>query len=209
MNRGLFVAFEGVEGVGKSTQASLLAQRIRSELQREVVLTREPGGTVLAERLRELVLSDNGGPIDERTEALIMAAARASHVSQLILPSMRDGRYVICDRFAGSYLAYQGFGRGLDLDVLKMITHFASFAIEPDLTFLLEIEPAVAMERKGVVRDRIETESAEFFARVSKGYSELALSDSWISLDGSLPVTELHEEIFGNFLRVVQNFGER
>ncbi len=209
MNRGLFVTFEGVEGAGKSTQASLLAQRIRSELQREVVVTREPGGTVLAERLRELVLSHNVGIIDGRTEALIMAAARASHVSQLILPSMRDGRHVICDRFAGSYLAYQGYGRGLDLDVLGMITHFASFAIEPDLTFLLEVEPGLAMERKEVVRDRIETESAEFFARVSKGYSELALSDSWVSLDGSLPVNQLHEEIFGNFLRVVQNFGER
>ncbi len=209
MNRGLFVAFEGVEGVGKSTQASLLAQRIRSELHREVVYTREPGGTVLAERLRELVLSNEEESIDERTEALIMAAARASHVAQVIYPNLSNGRFVICDRFAGSYLAYQGFGRGLDIDLLRIITHFASFGIEPDLTFFLEIQPAVAMARKGVVRDRIETESLEFFAKVARGYSELALSDSWISLDGSLPVDELHEEIFGNLLRVVQNYGEK
>ncbi len=209
MRRGLFVSFEGVEGVGKSTQASLLARRIESELQREVVLTREPGGTALAEKLRELVLSSDVEPIDERTEALIMAAARASHVSQLIFPSMSRGNFVVCDRFVGSYLAYQGYGRELDLDVLKIIAHFASFSIEPDITFLLAIDPALAMERKGVARDRIETESAEFFSRVARGYSELALSDSWITLDASLSVEELHEEIFASVLRVVQNFGDR
>lgn len=209
MRRGLFVSFEGVEGVGKSTQASLLARRIESELQREVVLTREPGGTPLAEKLRELVLSSDTEPIDERSEALIMAAARASHVSQLIFPSISRGSFVVCDRFGGSYLAYQGFGRGLDLDILRMIAHFASYAIEPDITFLLVIDPALAMERKGVTRDRIETESEEFFLRVAHGYSELALSDSWITLDASLSVEELHEEIFAAVLRVAQNFGER
>lgn len=209
MKRGLFIAFEGVEGVGKSTQASLLADRVRAELQREVVLTREPGGTAVAERLRDIVLSGAGGPIDDRTEALIMAAARASHVSQLIFPSLKDGRFVICDRFAGSYLAYQGFGRGLELEVLRIITHFASNAIDPDLTFLLQLDPAVAMERKDTSRDRIEIETDEFFARVSKGYAELSFSDSWVTLDGSLSVGKLHEEIFAHVLRVIQNFGEK
>ncbi|NNN19699.1 MAG: dTMP kinase [Acidimicrobiaceae bacterium] len=209
MKRGLFIAFEGVEGVGKSTQASLLAERVRAELQREVVLTREPGGTALAEKLRQIVLSGADGPIDDRTEALIMAAARASHVSQLIFPSLKDGRFVICDRFAGSYLAYQGFGRGLELDVLKIVTHFSSYAIDPDMTFLLQLDPAAAMARKGTSRDRIEIETDEFFARVAKGYEELSFSDSWVTLDASLSVEQLHEEIFAHVLRVIQNFGEK
>ncbi len=209
MKRGLFVAFEGVEGVGKSTQAQLLAQRIRSELNREAVLTREPGGTPLAEELRKLVLVNANEPIDARTEALIMAAARASHVSQLVLPSIRNECFVICDRFAGSYLAYQGYGRGLDLEVLKIVTHFASSGIEPDLTFFLDLDPRLALERKKEARDRIETESPEFFARVAQGYSELAASNSWIMLDASLSVEDLHEEVFAQVLRVVQNFGEK
>ncbi len=209
MKRGLFVAFEGVEGVGKSTQAQLLAQRIRSELNREAVLTREPGGTPLAEELRKLVLVNANEPIDARTEALIMAAARASHVSQLVLPSIRNECFVICDRFAGSYLAYQGYGRGLDLEILKIVTHFASSGIEPDLTFFLDLDPRLALERKKEARDRIETESPEFFARVAQGYSELAASNSWIMLDASLSVEDLHEEVFAQVLRVVQNFGEK
>jgi len=209
LKRGLFVAFEGVEGVGKSTQAQLLAQRIRSELNREAVLTREPGGTPLAEELRKLVLVNANEPIDARTEALIMAAARASHVSQLVLPSIRNERFVICDRFAGSYLAYQGYGRGLDLEILKIVTHFASSGIEPDLTFFLDLDPRLALERKKEARDRIETESPEFFARVAQGYSELAASNSWIMLDASLSVEDLHEEVFAQVLRVVQNFGEK
>ena len=208
MKRGLFVAFEGVEGVGKSTQAQLLAQRIRSELNREAVLTREPGGTPLAEELRKLVLDANA-PIDARTEALIMAAARASHVSQMVIPTMRNECFVICDRFAGSYLAYQGYGRGLELEILKIITHFASSGIEPDLTFFLDLDPLLALQRKREERDRIETESPEFFARVAQGYSELAASNSWIMLDASLSIEDLHEEIFAQVLVVVQNFGEK
>ncbi len=198
-----------MEGVGKSTQASLLAGRIESELKRDVILTREPGGTPLAERLRELVLSHDAGFIDARTEALIMAAARASHVSALILPALGRGSFVICDRFAGSYLAYQGFGRGLDIEVLKIITHFASYSIEPDITFLLDGDPSLAMDRKGDALDRIETESREFFARVAQGYRELSLSGTWVSLDASLSIDELHEEIFASVLRVIQNFGEK
>lgn len=209
MRRGLFIAFEGVEGVGKSTQAALLAERIESELHRDVVLTREPGGTLLGEKLREIVLSRDGMKIDERTEALLMAAARSTHVSQLIFPSLRDGRFVICDRFAGSYLAYQGYGRGLDLEVLRVISHFAACSIEPDVTFFLEVDPVVAMSRKGGSRDRIEAESEEFFLRVARGYSDLARSSSWTTLDGSLTIEELHEAIFAELLRVEQNFGER
>ncbi|TAN24859.1 MAG: dTMP kinase, partial [Actinomycetota bacterium] len=195
---------------GKSTQAQLLAQRIRSELNQEVVLTREPGGTPLAEQLRGLVLANTNGPVDARAEALIMAAARASHVSEVISPSIENGHFVICDRFAGSYLAYQGYGRGLELEVLRIITHFASSGIDPDLTFFLHLDPLLAMERKGQeVRDRIEAESQEFFSRVAKGYEELAVSNSWIMLDASLSVEELHDEVFAQVLRVLQNFGEK
>lgn len=209
MKRGLFIAFEGVESVGKSTQATLLANRIRSELDREVVLTREPGGTVLAEKLRSLVLERNGELIDDRTEALVMAAARAHHVSQLILPSLRAEKYVVCDRFAGSFLAYQGFGRDLDLDILETITHFASAAIEPDLTFFLDLDLREANKRKEGESDRIETESDEFFAKVANGFSILAEKESWVTVDASLSPNEIHEQLFTEVVLLSQTFGER
>ncbi len=195
--------------MGKSTQASLLAQRIGAELNRDVILTREPGGTLLAEKLRELVLQGRDGLIDFRSEALIMAASRASHVSELIIPGLTRGTDVICDRFSGSYLAYQGYGRGLDLDVLKVITSFASFATEPDVTFWLDGDPGLTIRRKGADLDRIEHEPPDFFSRVAQGYAELARTNSWISLDATLSIEELHEEIFATVLRVKQNLGER
>lgn len=207
MKRGLFVTFEGVEGVGKSTQANLLAQRISSELEVEVVLTREPGGTELAEQLRTLVLEHKTFNVSDRTEALLMAAARADHVANLIYPNLRNGTYVICDRFAGSFLAYQGYGRGLDLETLALITHFASDALEPDITFYLKSDPEYAMRRKGGKRDRIESQTLEFFSNVSTGYDELALAHDWVTLDASRSVEELHEAIFANTLVVMQSYG--
>lgn len=209
MKRGLFIALEGVESVGKSTQASLLAERIRSELNREVVLTREPGGTVLAEKLRSLVLERNGELIDDRTEALVMAAARAHHVSQLILPSLREEKYVVCDRFAGSFLAYQGFGRDLDLEILEIITHFASAAIEPDLTFFLDLDLREAAKRKAGEFDRIETEPDEFFIKVANGFSVLAENKSWTTVDASLSPDVIHEQLFSQVVLLSQAFGER
>lgn len=207
MKRGLFVTFEGVEGVGKSTQADLLAQRIASELEVEVVLTREPGGTELAEQLRTLVLEHKTTNVSDRTEALLMAAARADHVANLIYPSLKNGIYVICDRFAGSFLAYQGYGRGLDIETLGLITHFASDALEPDITFYLKSDPEYAMRRKGGERDRIESQTFEFFSKVSVGYDELALEHGWVTLDASRSIEELHEMIFANTLVVMQSYG--
>lgn len=209
MKRGLFIVFEGVEGVGKSTQASLLAKRVSKELKREAILTREPGGTELAEKLRTLVLSHSGEVIDNRTEALIMAAARAHHVSQQIFPRIESGAYVICDRFSGSYLAYQGYGRGLEIETLEIITHFASGGIEPDITFYLDVDPKEAMARKGVSRDRIEAESPDFFEKVARGYAELATRDLWVSLEAGRSVEEIHEQVFAYVLEIAQDFGDK
>lgn len=209
MKRGLFVAFEGLEGVGKSTQASMLAHRIESELKRKVVLTREPGGTKLAEVLRKLVLDDNGTDIGDRTEALLMAAARADHVANLISPNLKQGNFVICDRFAGSFLAYQGYGRGLDLDMLGILTHFASAGLEPDITFYLEAEPAVGFSRLGGTKDRIESQPNEFFLQVARGFDELSKRHNWFAFDASLSIEEIHNMMYVNLLEVLQEFGER
>lgn len=205
----MFIVFEGVEGVGKSTQAALLAERIENELKRDVILTREPGGTKLAETLRSLVLSRGQEPVDPRTEALVMAAARAHHISQVIAPSMRAEKFVVCDRFAGSFLAYQGYGRGLDLSTLEIVTHFASDHIEPDVTFHMSLDASAAMERKRGTKDRIEKETEEFFARVTRGFAELAMAESWVTLDASRPVEEIHEQIFAYVVLLSQSFGDK
>lgn len=205
----MFVAFEGVEGAGKSTQAGMLATRIESELGRSVILTREPGGTDLAEELRSLVLTHRGELLDPRTEALIMVAARAHHVSQVIAPGLRSGSFVLCDRFSGSYLAYQGYGRGLDLGILRDITHFASASIEPDVTYFLRVDPAVGFARKGMGADRIEAEPREFFEKVAQGYSELCVLDGWAVLDASQSPEDLHEQIFAHLVVTMQSFGEK
>lgn len=209
MKRGLFVALEGLEGVGKSTQASMLASKIESELKRNVMLTREPGGTELAEVLRKLVLDSNGTAISDNTEALLMAAARADHVANLIFPNLKQGNFVICDRFAGSFLAYQGYGRGLDLDTLGILTHFASAGLEPDITFYLKVEPAVGFGRLGKDKDRIESLPGEFFLQVARGYDELSEKYGWIAIDASLSAEEIHNSMYANLLEVLQEFGER
>ena len=194
--KGLFIVLEGVEGAGKSTQAALLAKRMRTDMGVEVVLTREPGGTPLAEQLREIILKAGDTPVNERSEALVMAAARASHVAELVLPNINQGRFVVCDRFSGSYLAYQGFGRGMDMDALKTITQFASAFLEPDITFYLTIKPSEAMRRKSGALDRIEKESSTFFDRVALGYETLAKANKWIEVSASQSIKEVHEEIF-------------
>lgn len=209
MKRGLFVAFEGLEGTGKSTQALMLSRRIESELDRQVILTREPGGTDLAEVVRKLVLDASGNAISDRTEALLMASARADHVANLIYPNLRQGKFVICDRFAGSFLAYQGYGRGLDLDTLATLTHFASDGLEPDLTFYLRAEISLGFERIGESKDRIESLPTEFFMQVANGYEELAKLHNWITIDASQAIDDIHNVIFVNLLQVLQEFGER
>ena len=185
MSRGIFIAFEGGEASGKSTQAQRLAARI------DAVLTREPGGTPLGEEIRSLLL-DPAHAVDERAEALLMAAARAQHVHDVIEPALARGQHVVTDRFTASSLAYQGFGRGLPLDDVAALSAFATAGLEPDLYVLLDVDPAVAAARRSRDHDRMEAAGDAFHARVRAGFRSLAATDHrWLVVDGALPADEV------------------
>jgi dTMP kinase len=175
---GLFLTFEGVEGVGKSTQARLAAEFLRSR-GIQVVETREPGGTAVAERIRELVLhgATSDEPLTPRAELLLMFAARAQHLAAKIEPALAAGQWVICDRFTDATEAYQGSGRGLGNSMIRQLEDIAQGTRRPDLTLLLDADPAVTGPRRsarGGAQDRFEREDEAFFARVRAGYLEIA-----------------------------------
>lgn len=167
-----FVAFEGIDGCGKSTQASLLADRLRSR-GHEVVLTREPGGTALGERVRNLVLAD--GLIAPVTEALLFAAARAQLVAEIVRPALDAGRWVVTDRFVDSSLAYQGAARGLGIDAVWEINRPGVEGCLPDLAVVLDVPVDVAAERDTGPDDRIESEGHALQEAVAAGYRQLAV----------------------------------
>jgi dTMP kinase len=183
---------EGGEATGKSTQAAMLAERLGA------VLTREPGGTRTGERIRALILDPSLAGIDDRTETLLMLAARAQHVAEVIRPALEAGRDVVCERYSGSTLAYQGYGRGLDISRLAEMSSWASAGIEPDRVILLRVAPAVATARfahRGGA-DRIEQSGEAFFQRVAKGFERLADEQpSWRVVDGEGSVDEVAERI--------------
>ena len=171
--RGRFISFEGIDGAGKSSHIEALAAWLRQR-GHEVMVTREPGGTLLAERVRELVLH---APMDALTEALLVFAARRDHLVQRIEPALAQGATVLCDRFTDASFAYQGGGRGFDLAVLSQLETWvqgrADGVLQPDLTLWFEITPAAAAARRAAVRapDRFEAQDEDFFKRVSAGYA--------------------------------------
>jgi dTMP kinase len=185
----MFVTFEGVDGSGKSTQAALLTEHLAS-LGREVVATREPGGTPLGESIRGLLL--DGADPAPWSEAALFAAARAELAERVIRPALAAGAAVVCDRFLDSSLAYQGVARGLGIDrVLEL--NVAISDLTPDRTFVLEVDPETAAARAGSSPDRIEREDGAFRAAVAEGYRQLAdrFPDRIVVLDGSLAAAEL------------------
>lgn len=180
---GRFVVFEGGEGSGKSTQARLLAERWGA------VLTFEPGGTDVGQRLREILLSPETGDLDPRAEALLMAADRAHHVSTKIRPALNRGKDVVCDRFVGSSLAYQGYARDLGIEAVQALSTFATDGLVPDLVVLLVVPSDVAGARLAAAGkpDRLEAAGDEFHRRVAEAYLMLAAHDPdrWVVVDGS------------------------
>ena len=192
----MFVTFEGVDGSGKSTQARLLAERLRAE-GREVVLTREPGGTQLGERIRELLLE--GGDVSPWAEAALFAASRAQHVAEVIGPALARGAVVVCDRYVDSSLAYQGVARGLGLERVLELNLAAVGGLLPDRTFLLAVDPAVAAARRGRAPDRIEDAGAAFHERVEAGYRQVAarFPERVVVVDGAQPPAAVAEEVHG------------
>jgi len=197
--KGLFIAIEGAEGCGKTTQVELLAQAL-SKKGIEVVSTREPGGTALGERVRELVLDMVEEPIDPRAEALLMAAQRAQHVARLIRPSLEAGKTVVVDRFSGSTLAYQGAGRGLDLAGLRSLLDWATNGLWPDLNLLLDLPEELAYQRRcsRASEDRFEKERRDFHARVMGGFRELASMEgsTWAVIDATGTPEEVSQRIW-------------
>ncbi len=171
MNHG-FITFEGIDGAGKSSHIEALAQWLRAR-GREVLLTREPGGTALAERLRELLLHQ---PMDALTESLLVFAARRDHLRQVIEPALARGTTVLCDRFTDATFAYQGGGRGFDGQVLVQLESWVQQGRQPDVTLWFDLPPAVAAQRRAAARaaDRFESEDETFFTRVREGYAARA-----------------------------------
>lgn len=178
---GKFIALEGGEGCGKSTQAALLAVRLDAEL------TREPGGTEIGEQIRAILLGRDLAPIEARAELMLMLAARAQHVAEKIKPWLSAGRDVVCDRFSGSTLAYQGYGRGLPLAEIAVANNLSCAGLEPDLVVLLDLPAEVGVARRVDPEDRIEREDAVFFARVTEGFRAIARSnpDRWAVVGAS------------------------
>lgn len=172
---GLFITFEGGEGVGKSTQIDRLKQSLEGAGHR-VVLTREPGGTPIAERIREVLLDPDNEGMAPMAELMLYEAARAQHVGELIRPALDAGSIVLCDRFSDSTTAYQGAGRALDLNDVEILHHQATGGLMPDITLLLDLDPEIGLTRaKGEgVGDRIEKESIEFHTRVREGFLAIA-----------------------------------
>ncbi len=180
-----FIAFEGGDASGKTTQARRVARQLGA------VFTREPGGTDLGETLRTLVLEPETR-VDLRAEALMIAAARAQHVSEVIQPALQAGQSVVTDRFTASSLVYQGFGSGLDVAEVRRLSEFATGGLWPDLTVLIDVPPDVALGRLGDELDRFEREAVDFHTRVREGYLQLAAEDdTWVVIDGSADLDEV------------------
>ena len=198
---GRLITFEGPEGSGKTTQAALLAERLE-QAGEQVLRVREPGGTALGEAIRDLLQHDAAGePPCDRAEALLFAAARAELTTRVILPALEEGVWVICDRFIDSTLAYQGFGRGMDLEALVRLNAFATRGRKPDLTLLLDIEVEEGfrrLARRPGRPDRFEREAQDFHRRVREGYLRLAAlePDRFERIDASGPPEEVAEAVW-------------
>lgn len=195
VQRGCFITFEGIDGAGKSTQLKHLVQQLQAH-GIDFVQTREPGGTPAAEALRTLVLQQ---PLTARAETLVMFAARAEHLAQVIEPALAQGRWVICDRFTDATYAYQCGGRGLPVADVAALEQWVHPTLQPDLTFLVDVDPAVAAARLAQARaaDRFESEPLEFFTRVRAIYLERAKHQPqrFCVLDGALAVEKLQSKI--------------
>lgn len=176
MSRGLFITFEGTDGTGKSTQIEFAREYFESR-GFNVLMSREPGGTSISEKLRDILLDKANGEMSPVTEMMIYAASRAQLVSEVIIPAVNDGTVVICDRFVDSSVAYQAFGRGLG-DMVADVNSYATTGLAPDITFFMDIDPEVGRSRiAGGELDRLEQEKSDFFRRVYDGYKSIAASD--------------------------------
>lgn len=213
--RGLFITFEGIDGCGKSTQLDLLAQQLKQR-GLQVVVTREPGGTPLGEGIRKLLVSDVSVHVAPTTELLLYVAARAQHVAELIAPSIEAGSIVISDRYTDSTVAFQGYGRGLDPDMIEYLNNFATSGLVPDLTIVFDIDPALARTRLdsrpvGGLLGAFDEQHQDFHERMREGYLRMAKEHpSRIHVvDAGGAVEETHSRVMALVLPMIKTTEDR
>ncbi|MGM9928022.1 MAG: dTMP kinase [Bacillus sp. (in: firmicutes)] len=209
MNRGLFITVEGPEGAGKSTIVQMIQQQLQQQGHR-VLVTREPGGIAIAEQIRQVLLNKDHVNMDERTEALLYAAARRQHLVEKVLPALEEGTIVLCDRFLDSSLAYQGYARGLGMEEVLRINEFAIGDTMPDLTLYFDIEPEEGLRRIQSNRDRevnrLDLEDLSFHHRVREGY--LKLVEQYPERIKVIDASQSIEEVFSDVVVLMKNYIE-
>ena len=199
--KGKFIVLEGIDGSGKTTQINALSKWLpKSGLINEnktLIKTREPGGSILGREIRDMILKNNKFDSPSiLTELLLYSADRAEHISKIILPALQNGNWIISDRFSGSTLAYQGYGRGISIDIIKELENIVCQNIRPDLTFFLEISPEESiLRRKNKVADRIESEGLEFLKKVNNGFKLIALENDWEIIKASEDLNSISRQI--------------
>ena len=195
MTKGLFITFEGGDGCGKTTQIKLLDEYLRNKGYK-TLLTREPGSKGLGEKVREILLNYDGD-VSPVCESFLFLADRAQNVDCLIKPALEEGTIVICDRHTDSSVAYQGYGRGLDIDRIKKLNSIATSGLKPDLTIVLDVDVETSQKRVGTEKDRMESAGIEFFERVRKGYLEIAKQEPERVrvVDSTQSIEEIHKQI--------------
>ena len=195
VKRGYFITFEGADGCGKTTQLELLADYLK-EKNKEVIITREPGAKGLGEKIREILLNYDG-EVSDRCESFLFLADRAQHIDMIVNPAVEAGKIVLCDRHIDSSVAYQGYGRGLDIEQIDRLNMLATNGRRPDLTLVFDIDVETSMKRVGKEKDRMESAGVEFFNRVRKGYLELAKQEPERIrvLDATKSIEEIHNEV--------------
>lgn len=203
---GYFITFEGVEGCGKSTQALLLANALRGRGY-EVLLTREPGGPAISEAIRKILLDPEYYEMLPETEMLLYMASRSQHTGQWILPALKEGKIVISDRYYDSTIAYQGAARELDFEIIKTITHFATYNTDPDLTFLIDLPVEIGIKRiQSRKLDRLELETVEFHQKVRQQYLFIAskYASRYNVISGDDIVDSIHQKVLERVLELVK-----
>lgn len=205
----MFITFEGLDFCGKSTQVELLKNYLEQN-RKKVIVLREPGGTAISEKVRKILLDKKHNEMVMETELLLFSASRAQLVRETIIPKLREGYFVISDRFHDSTIAYQGYGRGLNIPLITELQNFVIDGAQPDITFYLDLSLNDLAERKARIKslslDRIESSKDSFYKRVRDGYLILCeTNDRFVKLDGTKSIDELHSEIIAKIERIMHN----
>lgn len=199
--RGYFVSFEGPDGAGKSTVLKEVLNQIGSEIETQYLVTREPGGSKIAEKIRDIILDPANDKMDNKTEALLYAASRSQHVEEIIRPALKEGKVVFSDRYVDSSLAYQGAGRDLGIQEVKQINDFATDKLDPDLTFFLDLAPEVGLKRIEKLRpgqeDRLEQENLAFHKKVYAGFLKVKemYPERFVTVDATQPIDQVVAQV--------------